>query len=123
MQERRSEQRFMCSELVRVVVQNPDVTDVPDQEAVATLEDTSPSGACVQLEAAVAEGADIEIVCSTCRLKGRVRYCRFVQIGYDAGIQFDQPGAWNRDRFEPEHLLAIPVRVPRRQRRRRISAA
>jgi RecJ-like exonuclease len=45
-------------------------------EAIANLEDISRSGASVQLDEAVRLGADIEIVCSTCRFKGKVRNCR-----------------------------------------------
>jgi len=109
MREKRSEQRFMCSDLVKVVVHQ---AGLPQQEAVvANLEDISPSGACVQLEAAIREGAAIEIICSACRLKGKVRYCRFVSIGYDVGISFDERESWVRQQFEPEHLIDIPASV------------
>lgn len=94
----------MCAELVKVRIE--DAGGV--REEVANLEDISPSGACVQLEAAAREGADLEIVCSRCRLKGKVRYCRFVEIGYDVGVAFDQPRAWDPRRFMPKHLLQLP---------------
>jgi len=77
------------------------------REEVANLEDISPSGACVQLEAAAREGADIEIVCAQCRLKGKVSYCRFVEIGYDVGVAFVKPRAWNRRQYMPKHLLEL----------------
>ena len=93
----------MCADLVKVVVHDP---GLPQQEAViANLEDISPSGACIQLEAGIRDGTDIEIICSACRLKGKVRYCRFVTIGYDVGIAFDEQESWVRQQFEPEHLL------------------
>lgn len=108
MREKRSEQRYMCADLVKVVAYDE---GLPQQEgAIANLEDISPSGACVQLEAAIREGTDIEIICSACRLRGRVRYCRFVTIGYDVGISFDERESWSRQRFEPEHLLDLPAR-------------
>ena len=78
------------------------------KEFIANLEDISPSGACLQLEAALRDGADIEIVCSTCSLRGKVRYCRFVEIGYDVGVAFDEAQSWSRERFEPKHLLELP---------------
>ena len=96
----------MCSELVTIVTPG---ADSPPAETVANLEDISPSGACVQLEAALPVGTDIEIVCSACRLKGKVRYCRFVEIGYDVGVEFEPRAAWDRRRFEPAHLLDIPL--------------
>lgn len=107
MRERRSEPRYMCSELVKIVTPG---ADGPLAEAVANLEDISPSGACVQLEEAIRVGTEIEIVCSACRLKGKVRYCRFVEIGYDVGVELVPRAAWDRRRFEPDHLLDVPVK-------------
>ena len=102
--ERRSEPRYMCSELVRVVTASDAQPGV-----VANLEDISPSGACVQLESAIAVDTAIEIVCSSCRLKGKVRYCRFVELGYDVGVELEPRGSWDRNRFKPEHLLDMPM--------------
>jgi hypothetical protein len=96
----------MCSELVRIVIPGAQSAAA---ESVANLEDISPSGACVQLEEAIPVGTDLEIVCSTCRLKGKVRYCRFVEIGYDVGVEFETRAAWDRRQFEPDHLLDVPV--------------
>lgn len=106
MKERRSEQRFMCADLVRIQIQ---ADGEQPRNTVANLEDISPSGACLQLEAAVREGADIDLVCSRCRFKGKVQYCRFADTGYDVGVQFSKPQSWNRRRFEPKHLLDIPI--------------
>jgi hypothetical protein len=96
----------MCAELVKILIKG---NGGPQEETVGNLEDISPSGACIQVEAAMQKGANVEIVCSTCRLKGKVRYCRFVQIGYDVGVQFDKRGSWDRRCFEPEHLLAVQI--------------
>jgi hypothetical protein len=93
----------MCAELVTVLFD----ADDGHHEATANLEDISPSGACVQLETAAKEGTDIEVVCASCRLKGKVRYCRFVGIGYDTGIAFDEPRSWNRKLYTPTHLLDV----------------
>ena len=108
MSERRSEPRYMCSELVKIVT--PGGVHSPPAEAVANLEDISPSGACVQLEEAIRVGTDIEIVCSACSLKGKVRYCRFVEMGYDVGVEFEPQAAWDRQQFQPDHLLDVPVK-------------
>jgi hypothetical protein len=105
MDERRSEPRFMCSDLVKVRIQDAAGT----REVTANLEDISPSGACVQLEDAALAGADIEVICDKCRLKGKVSYCRFAALGYDVGIAFHKQSSWNRRRFAPKHLLEIPV--------------
>ena len=81
MQAIRFEPRHMCSDLVKVRLHD----GADPEEFVANLEDISPSGACLLLEAALPDGASIEVISSTCRLKGKVRYCRFVEIGYVGG--------------------------------------
>src|ERR1017187_10323223 len=104
MNNRRSEPRFMCADLVNVRIQDA----AGAREVIANLEDISASGACIQLEAAALEGADVELICAKCRLRGKVRYCRFATLGYDVGIAFDVRRSWNRRRFAPKHLLEIP---------------
>ena len=89
----------MCADLVKIRVGAGGV-----RKTIANLEDISPSGASLQLETAVRRGASIEIQCSKCRLRGKVRYCR-IETGYSVGVQFDHPGSWARNRFEPKHLL------------------
>src|ERR1017187_7276096 len=104
MAEKRSDPRYMCSELVNILIRHEDQTV---QQATANLEDISRSGACVLLDEAVRLGADIEIVCAACRFKGKVRNCRFAGSLYDVGVAFDDPGAWDARRYEPAHLLLI----------------
>jgi|ERR1035441_2472437 hypothetical protein len=104
MAQKRSEPRYMCADLVNILIHHEDRTV---QEAMANLEDISRSGACVQLEAAVRVGADIEIVCAACRFKGKVRNCRYAETGFDVGVAFDTPGAWDVSRYEPAHLLPV----------------
>jgi hypothetical protein len=106
MLQKRSEPRFLCADLVKVQVHgNRKIAD----RVIANLEDISPSGACLQMEQALLEGTDIDILCSRCRLRGRVKYCHFVETGYHVGVQFEQPKAWNLKRFEPRHFLALRI--------------
>ena len=103
--ERRSEDRFMCSDLVKVRIDDA----AEPRELMANLEDISPSGACLQMEAAAREGTDIEIVCAGCRLKGKVRYCRYTELGYDVGVAFAERRSWDKRRYQPKHLLELPA--------------
>jgi hypothetical protein len=104
MQVIRFEPRHMCSDLVKVRLHD----GADPEEFVANLEEISPSGACLLLEAALLDGASIEVICSTCRLKGKVRYCRFVEIGYVVGVAFNERQSWSRERYEPQNLLELP---------------
>ena len=110
MKDRRSELRFMCADLVKLCIRSEGESR---QELVANLEDISPSGACVQLDAAVREGTAVEIVCGRCRFRGKVRHCRYVATGYDVGVQFARPKSWDQKRYRPKHLLEIPEAVRR----------
>jgi hypothetical protein len=105
MNERRSEPRFLCADLVKVRIEDADGA----RAVSANLEDISASGACIQLEAAARAGADVEVICGKCRLKGKVAYCRHSALGYDVGVAFNEKGSWNRKRFTPKHLLKMPT--------------
>jgi hypothetical protein len=75
-------------------------------ECAAVLEDISPRGACLQVEAPVP--VNIE---ATVRHNGlwtahcRVTYCIFREIGYFVGIEFVDSEHWSRLEFHPQHLL------------------
>jgi hypothetical protein len=95
----------LCADLVRIRFD-----PFPNSEAMpANLEDISASGACLHLDCGVAPGEALEIICSKTRLRGRVRYCRFVEAGWDIGVEFETRNAWNLGVFRPAHLLDVEV--------------
>jgi len=106
MLQQRSEPRFLCSDLVKIQMGRGRKSP---GETIANLEDISASGACLQLEQAVLEGTAVEIVCSRCRLRGKVKYCNFVETGYRVGVEFQKRKSWNLRRFEPRHFLDIAI--------------
>jgi hypothetical protein len=108
MEIKRSEPRFMCSEPVNILVNDAGTL----AEGIANLEDISPSGACVHLGEAIRVGANIEIICSSCSFRGTVRNCCYTVAGFDVGMEFTTPRAWNLERFEPKHLLLVATVVP-----------
>jgi len=102
MNERRTEQRFMCSDLVTVQLENQ------SEMLVANLEDISPSGACLGMQQAVAKDVIMTLHCPSCRFRGKVRYCVFNESGYQVGIQLMEC-KWSKQTYEPKHLLEEPV--------------
>ncbi|HEV3329411.1 MAG TPA: PilZ domain-containing protein [Bryobacteraceae bacterium] len=106
MLQRRSEERFMCADLVKIQVGRGRKRT---HETVANLEDISPSGACLQLETAVQEGADVQILCARCKLRGKIKYCRLIESGYCVGVEFNKPKSWTLRRFKPRHFLDIAL--------------
>ena len=102
MNERRAEQRFMCSDLVTVQLDNR------DDLLVANLEDISPSGVCLGLQESVATDVTMTLNCAGCRFRGKVRYCVFSESGYQVGVRL-MDCKWSKQAYEPEHLLDAPV--------------
>jgi len=104
MAERRAEIRSMCADMIEVRWRDKSGRS---RRATALLEDISPSGACLQLEADVPAGVEIRWECPNHEFVGRVRYCSYREIGYFAGVEF-QPGArWSRQAYRPRHLLDL----------------
>lgn len=103
MTERRFETRMMCAGLIQVALRN----GKGERRASALLEDISPSGACIQLDFAVPVGSSVAILHAKGELRGEVRYCRYLEIGYYAGLQFEAGRGWRREEFLPESGLDL----------------
>src|SRR5882724_9024046 len=102
MQERRSEVRMLCADMVEVCWKD---RTGRDWRVMALLEDISQSGACLQLETAVPQGTQIRLECPKKKLEGLVRYCVYREIGYFVGMEFDSSSRWSKKQFKPQHLL------------------
>ncbi|MFN7992510.1 MAG: PilZ domain-containing protein [Bryobacteraceae bacterium] len=100
MNERRSEVRLLCSELITLRVE-----DNSRWEGTVNLEDISASGACVQLEQPVRRSAKVTIWLGGQAFGGTIRHCTHNEIGFFAGIQFDAGTSWSRAMYEPMHLF------------------
>jgi hypothetical protein len=73
----------------------------------AILEDLSPAGACIQFECPIPVGCRIAIAHPKGELRGVVKYCVFRDIGYYAGLEFDESSMWSPERFLPEYRLDL----------------
>ena len=104
MQERRSEVRMLCADMVEV--QWKDAAG-RRRRAVGLLEDISASGACLQMESAIPVGAEIQWTCPRQEFAGQVQYCVYREIGYFVGVQFDSRSKWSKKAYCPQHLLDI----------------
>lgn len=81
--------------------------DGEKQRANALLEDISPSGACLQFETAVPTGVMLTWGSPKQEFVGEVRYCRYREIGYFVGVEFDAGSKWSKKAFKPQHLLDL----------------
>lgn len=93
---------MLCADLIRVFWTDESGRQ---RQAVANLEDISHSGACLQLDAPIAEHTLLRISHPKLEVVGRVRYCVFRDTGFFLGIQFEPGYAWSERRFRPKHML------------------
>jgi len=102
MDERRSETRMLCADMVEVRWRD---RSGEERGATAILEDISASGACLQLETPIPLGVEIRWDSPKQPFQGYVRYCVYREIGYFAGVEFDASFKWSKKAFRPHHLL------------------
>jgi hypothetical protein len=119
MQERRTDGRLLCAELVEVIW-----TDRGGRQRrrVANLEDIAVCGACVQVESPMPCGTHVSLSYGDGYLSGTVRYCLYQGIGYFLGVEFDEGCRWSRKHFRPRHLLNVQQLVKASARRVRSNA-
>lgn len=113
MQERRSEARMLCADLVRVCWKDQ---HGKHHRASALLEDIASSGVCLQTETPVPVGALVHWRSAKHEFKGQVRYCEYREIGYFVGVELDAESRWSRKTFRPQHLLDVKRLTPRKPR-------
>jgi hypothetical protein len=104
MQERRTEIRMLCADMLEVCW-NDDAGKT--QKATGLLEDISASGACLQMETAVPPEAQIHWDSPQQAFTGRVRYCVYREIGYFVGVEFEPLSRWSKKTYKPQHLLDL----------------
>jgi len=104
MQERRTEVRMLCADLVEVTWKTPSGRK---GRATGVLEDISASGACLQLETPVPVGAQLEWRSPKREFSGEVRYCVYREIGYFVGVEFASASKWSKKTYRPQHLLDL----------------
>jgi hypothetical protein len=113
MQERRSEVRMLCADMVEVCWKDHTGRK---RRATGLLEDISPSGACLQLETAVPLGVEIVWESPKQEFTGRVQYCVYWEIGYFVGVAFDSTSKWSKRAYRPQHLLDLQQLVEKAKR-------
>ena len=102
MKERRKEARLLCSDLIKVRIE--DAGGAP-AEVIANLEDISPAGACVQFEQPVPPGTRVCLRLGRHLFRGRVVHSTRNDIGHFVGVRFDAGKVWSREIYEPKHLV------------------
>jgi PilZ domain len=102
MSDRRTKRRNLCSDIVELFWS--DRLRWPHR-VKAVLEDISPTGACLQMEAAIPVSTEVAVRMGELGLPGRVRYCTLIGGGYFVGVEFEAGTQWESEEYHPEHFL------------------
>jgi hypothetical protein len=94
----------MCAELLTIQWIGDDGRS--RSEAV-TLEDITPTGACLHLEDPIPPETKVSLHHGEGKYEGTVKYCTSQEIGYLVGISFDDGYRWSTTDFQPSHLLEV----------------
>ena len=108
MQEKRSEVRMLCADMVEASWTE---STGKTRKMTALLEDISPSGACLQFETAVPLGVRLRWSGPRQCFAGQVQYCVYREIGYFVGVQFEPRSKWSKRAYKPRHLLDLQTLV------------
>ena len=92
-------ERYLCSQLVEF--RNG------ANEATVNLEEIWESGAVLESEEPVEEGAWAEIRCGAAYFAGHVVDVERHDFGWRLTIEFSPMTPWKPEEFEPEHLLML----------------
>jgi len=103
--EKRHEKRDMCSDLVELRFQDQTGRWLSE---TGLVEDVSASGLCVSLSLPVMVGHLVEINAEGFRGNARIRYCELCEYSYLLGLEFSDGFEWNRQKWQPKHLLTLP---------------
>src|ERR1035437_960586 len=104
MQERRSEVRMLCADMVEVCWKDQ---AGKARRATGLLEDISASGACLQMETDVPPEAEIHWESPQQAFGRGVRYCVYREIGYFVGMEFEPESRWRKETYQPQPLLDL----------------
>jgi hypothetical protein len=95
---------MLCSDLVHIQWEDKSGRL---RQVVATLEDISISGACIQVEQPIPLYTALRILHAKRELQGCVCYRVYREVGYFVGIEFSPGYRWSVRQFRPLHLMDV----------------
>ncbi len=104
----RRHDRNLCADLLKIHWTD---THGRNRKEVASLEDISTTGACIQLDEPLPLHTPLKIIHPRGKYSGKVKYCNFQLTGYFIGIEFDPGIRWSSRDFDPAHLLRFRLRI------------
>ncbi len=101
-QNRRAEQRSLCSNLAEISFQDQTGRLVRQK---AIVEDVSPDGVCVSSSLPVSQGGRVTLHADGFSAEGEVRYCNLGDYSFLIGLRFAPEDGPGRSGWRPDHLI------------------
>jgi hypothetical protein len=102
---RRKTSRNSCADVI-TIRWNDDTGQ--RRSEVAILDDISPVGACIGLNEGIAPETKVSLHYPKGQYQGKIKYCRYFELGYFLGVAFDKGYRWSKKDFEPSFLVEVP---------------
>lgn len=100
-----AESRYLCSELVELLYEDPSLIL---NQLVANLEEISPTHATLCVEEWLALGSPVSFHCKGHDLRGFVEASEYQEpLGWMVEIRFDSDCEWDAQMFTPDHSLSV----------------
>lgn len=93
-------QRYLCSQLMALRKNS-----IPVVNRIVNLEEIWKTGAVLESEEAIEEGARVEIRCGDAFFAGRIVRVEPHELGWRLEMEFSPLTHWSPERFQPQHLL------------------
>jgi hypothetical protein len=100
-------QRHLCSQLVELRIGTAGLGLPRDANFIVNLEEIRTTGAVLESEEPVEEGAKVEIRCGTAFFAGSIVHVERHEFGWRLEMEFSPLTPWSLEKFQPEHLLDV----------------
>jgi len=94
-------QRFLCSQLVALT----DGSSETAGDRIVNLEEIWVTGAILESETTVMQGASVELRCGAAVFRARVVEVEPHEFGFRVEVEFSPKTPWRPEEFQPDHLL------------------
>jgi len=102
---RRKTSRNSCADVI-TIRWTDDTGQHRSEEAI--LDDISPVGACIGLDEGIAPETKVSLHYPKGKYEGKIKYCRYFELGYFLGVAFDEGYRWSKKDFEPSFFVEVP---------------
>ena len=103
-------QRYLCSQLVTLRNISGQSAVTTGTDLVVNLEEIWESGAVLESEEPLENGARVEIRCGPVFFAGHIVEVEHHELGWRINVEFSPLTPWSLEKFQPQHLVNVSKR-------------